>query len=173
VPQRASVSILDRMTDLLGVYLEDHVAGAIAGVRVARRCARSNRGNRFGAALEPIVPELERHLDIAERVARAIGHPPSRLKNAAFAAGELAGRLKLNGRIIGYSPLSRVLELEGLVAGSRGRAGMWRALEDVARGGDPTLQGFDFAELASIAERQLEELEGLRREAARLAFGGR
>ena len=42
---------------------------------------------------------------------------PDRLKVAGAWAGEKAGRLKLNGHLTGYSPQSRVIELEGLVVG--------------------------------------------------------
>jgi hypothetical protein len=155
---------------LLGIYLEDHVAGAVGGLRLARRFAAQNRGDPAWSAVAALVPELELHLATAERVARAIGRPPGRAKQAAVVAAELAGRLKLNGRLLRYSPLSRLLELEGLVLGSRGRAGLWRALEDLARGGEPALRQFEFADLAARAERQLDELETLRRAAARLAF---
>ena len=81
-----------------------------------------------------------------------------------------AGRLKLNGQITGYSPLSRVIELEGLTIGIAGKRSLWRNLRDAADVAD-RLDGIDLDRLLSRAESQLERLEDQRVEAARRAFG--
>jgi len=44
-------------------------------------------------------------------------------------AAEKLGRLKLNGRLRGYSPLSRLLELEMLHIGITGKLELWQALQ--------------------------------------------
>ena len=65
---------------------------------------------------------------------------------------------ELNGRLRGYSPLSRVVELEALALGVHGKLAMWRSLEAL----EPTLSlpaVIVLPELAARAERQLEELE--------------
>ena len=49
--------------------------------------------------------------------------------------GEKLGRLKLNGQLLGYSPLSRLIELEGLMLGIAGKLAMWIALS--SRSGRP------------------------------------
>lgn len=36
---------------LLQIYLNDHLAGAVGGAELARRCLRSNRGTPLGALL--------------------------------------------------------------------------------------------------------------------------
>jgi hypothetical protein len=46
-----------------------------------------------------------------------------KVKNIAAWGIEKVGRLKLNGQLTGYSPLSRVVELEGLLAGIAGKRG--------------------------------------------------
>lgn len=46
----------------------------------------------------------------------------------AWAAEKLV-RLKLNGRLRGYSPLSRLLELEMLHIGITGKLELWQALQ--------------------------------------------
>ena len=51
------------------------------------------------------------------------------LKPAAAWMAEKLGRLKLNGQLSGYSPLSRVVELEGLHIGITGKLELWKALE--------------------------------------------
>jgi hypothetical protein len=49
-------------------------------------------------------------------------------------ADEIASRLKANGRLIGYSPLSPVLELDGLIMGITGKLEMWRSLQAIENG---------------------------------------
>ena len=84
--------------------------------------------------------------------------PAARPKLAAAWAAEKVGRLKLNGQLRGYSPLSRLLELEGLVVGVRGKLALWRSLEQLAAV-EPRLAPVDLATLVARANAQLEELE--------------
>jgi hypothetical protein len=41
---------------------------------------------------------------------------------------EEAGRLKLNGQVRGHSPLSPLVELEGLEAGVSGKRSLWQVI---------------------------------------------
>jgi hypothetical protein len=77
--------------------------------------------------------------------------------------------LKLNGRLLRYSPLSRLVEVEGLSIGVEGKLSMWRALRRLART-EPRLQAFDFDALIARAEAQRTALERLRLLAADTAF---
>jgi len=80
---------------------------------------------------------------------------------------EKVGRLKLNGQLTGYSPLSRLVELEGLELGITGKRAMWAALEHVIGADVP---GFDFGELQRRAERQAAEVGEHRLAAAEAAL---
>jgi hypothetical protein len=91
------------------------------------------------------------------------------LKEWAGWLAEKLGRAKLNGRIAGYSPYSRVLELEVLALGVEGKRALWRALERVA-GEDARLTGVDLRALARRAEAQRRLLERQRMDAAEIAF---
>src|SRR4051794_25402607 len=97
-----------------------------------------------------------------------LGISPDRLKNAAAWTGEKAGRLKLNGRLTSYSPLSPVVELEALIAGVTGKRALWRALRLLAD--DPRLQPEQLEELLARADRQLETLWSLHSDAAQAAL---
>ena len=90
-----------------------------------------------------------------------------RLKVVGGWAAEKTGRLNLNGRITGYSPLSRVIELEGLLIGVTGKLALWEALRDSV--GD-SLDGVDFVALGDRARQQRAQLEEMRRRAAVEAF---
>jgi hypothetical protein len=151
--------------DRLSIYLNDHLAGATAGVELARRTAASNRSTRYGAVLEAIAEEIEEDrrtlLDLMERL--SVGR--DRLKIAVAWGAEKAGRLKLNGELLRYSPLSRLEELEGLSLGVEGKLALWQALRRT-HGDDRRLRGVDFEELIKRARSQRQRLERQRRRAA-------
>jgi hypothetical protein len=154
---------------LLDIYLDDHHAAAGAFLQVARRARLANPEGELAAFLDRLVGELTEERRELERMMRELGLRPSRAKDVVAGAAAQLGRLKLNGRVRGYSPLSRVLELEGLEAGVTGKLALWRTLETTGRLGDewpPVL-----ARLREQAEAQREELERHRLEALRLAFG--
>lgn len=155
-------------TKLLAIYLNDHMAGSVAGVELARRARGSNEGTPLGDFLAGLVEEIEQDREALARVMDHHGVGADPVKRTVAWAGEKLGRLKLNGRLTGYSPLSRVIELEGLMLGVTGKLGLWRALD---ASGVEAPAGIDFGQLASSAERQRNELEGWRITAAQEAFG--
>jgi hypothetical protein len=142
--------------DLIAIYLNDHLAGATFGVELARRTRANNNGTPLGDYLEGLASEIESDRETLERLMAELGIQRDRLKVPGAWALEKFGRLKLNGQLTGYSPLSRLVELEFLYLGITGKRGMWRALER-ALGHD--VPGFDFQELARRAERQAAEVE--------------
>lgn len=155
------------MSSLLETYLNDHLAGSTVGVELARRARGSNGGTPLGDFLAELTAEIEEDRETLEEVMQTIGAGRDRLKVAGAWVGEKAGRLKLNGSLFGYSPLSRVVELEGLRLGVEGKACLWRMLRELA---DPRLSKFDFEALLARAERQRDGLELQRLEAGRLAL---
>ena len=98
----------------------------------------------------------------------SLGIPQSSIKQNAAALAERVGRLKLNGQLTGYSPLSRLVELEGLSVGIAGKAALWRSLKETGVLGDSP--PVDLDALLERAERQRAELEPHRLEAARIAL---
>ncbi len=74
--------------------------------------------------------------------------------------GASAGRLKLNGRLIHYSPLSRVLELEALSGGVMTQLRLWESLLLLADD-DERLDQAALTRLVSEANDQLEVLRQL------------
>lgn len=153
----------------LAIYLEDHLALSLGGIRLARRARDENEGSDLGVFLARLVDELEEDRTILQDAARAIGGSGSAIKDAAVTFGELAARLKPNGRFVGYSELSRVWELEALMAGSDSRRGLWKVLGKLARK-DSRLAGFAFERLEERALAHREALERHRMRAAQDAF---
>jgi hypothetical protein len=155
--------------DLIAIYVEDHLALSLGGLRLAQRARDENKGTELGEFLARLVTELEEDRAVLTDVSRALGRGPSRVKNAAVFLGELAGRLKPNGRLFRYSGLSRVWELEALTAGSDSRRGLWKVLGKAARK-DARLAGFAFEALEERARAHREGLERHRVRAAADAF---
>ena len=92
---------------------------------------------------------------------------PSAVKVGLVRTAEGLGRLKLNGRVFQRSPLSRVVELEVLVVGIRGKEALWAAL----LAADLNLQGLDLEALVNSARSQGNEVDALRLKAADQVFG--
>jgi hypothetical protein len=153
---------------LLAIYLNDHLAGATLGVELARRLRGSNRDDpEFGPALAEVCAEIEQDRETLKTVMERLGVGQSKLKPLVAVLGERVGRLKLNGRLLGYSPLSRLDELELLQLGVTGKRRLWRALEHTHA---DDLGGFEPAALAERATGQLRRLEALHLKAASLAL---
>lgn len=157
------------MPTLFHIYLQDHLAGAAFGYELAEHCRRRNERSEFGAPLGELTPEIAADRRTLIALMQQVGAERSNVKVSAAWLSEKARRLKPNGRLLTYTPLTRVVELEGLVVGIAGKRALWRTLENVASY-EGELDGYDFAALAERAEDQLRRVERLRLQAARLAF---
>lgn len=155
---------------LLGIYLNDHLAGSTAGLELARRARGENRNSEYGEFLRTLVEEIDEDRQTLKRIMDDLGIRTDPAKVAAGWLGEKTGRLKLNGQLTGYSPLSRLEEIEGLALGVTGKLALWKALRLVADG-EPALDGPALDRLIERAERQQRDLEEHRLAAAREALG--
>ena len=81
--------------------------------------------------MQSVEDEIADDRQTLRSIMQQLGIEPSAFKSALGAAGELLSRLKPNGRLVGYSPLSRLIELETLVAGIETKRNLWRALRRV------------------------------------------
>ncbi|MEZ4425087.1 MAG: hypothetical protein R3E98_16950 [Gemmatimonadota bacterium] len=154
---------------LLGIYLDDHFAGAAAGAALARRVLRQNRDGSWGERLMWLAEQIEQDEDTLATVRQALDMDGGRLKRVLARLALPLGQLKLNGRLRGYSPLSRVLEAEGLLAGISAKHRLWAALEHTLAA-RPELAGFDLPRPEARADEQLELVRAFHRDAARRAF---
>ena len=167
---RSMFSELSR--ELLPIYLNDHLAAATAGVDLAKRAAGQNAGNEFGEFLHDLAGEVDAHRNLLEDVMARLDVRRDQAKIGAGWLAEKLGRLKLNGRLVEYSPLSRVIEFEGLIAGSHARRNLWRTLAAAAPE-EPRIADIDFVHQVQRVDEQLERLEQLHESAvgAMLAAG--
>jgi hypothetical protein len=158
------------VADLLAIYLNDHLAGATGGLELAKRAAGSNPDGELGGFLARLRDEIAEDRESLIEAMRRLDVGRDQAKVAAGWLAEKAGRLKLNGRLVGYSPLSRVVELEALALGVGAKLACWRALSSL---GDARLHDVGLHALIESAERQRDELERFRLEATREALVAR
>ncbi|WP_410657678.1 hypothetical protein [Amycolatopsis sp. lyj-112] len=156
---------------LLGIYLNDHLAGAIAGTELAKRLAGAERARDPEGTLGRLADEIADDRAALLTCMAALDVPVRRYKAVAAWAVEKAARLKPNGRLVSRSPLSRVVEFEAMRLGVEGKAAGWRTLR-VRAETDPRLDAGRLDDLLTRARRQIGELEELRVSAAAEAFGG-
>ena len=154
---------------LLRIFMQDHLAAATAGLELAKRVRGSNRGTTYGDDLAQIADEIAEDRRALEEMLSDLGFGPDRPKNIGAWAGEKLGRLKLNGQVTGYSPLSRVIEFEGLMAGISMKLSLWGILLEVSEQ-EPALDPARLRRLISRGEEQRGTVAELRARAAREAF---
>ncbi len=155
---------------LLAIYLNDHHAGSVVGVELAKRTLGNNRGTEYEAFLEQLLEDIQADQATLDRIIERSGISRSPVKPGLAWASEKVGRLKLNGAITGYSPLSRLIELEGLKVGIEAKLCLWRSLRS-ARPAGAAVTDAELDELIARAQAQIEVVEEHRVKAARVALG--
>ena len=150
---------------LLHIYLADHLAGSSGGVALARRIAGENEGNDYGREMGAIAGAIEEDREALREIMERVGARERRWRQAGALLGERLARAKPNGALLSYSPLSRLLELEGMIMGVTGKLELWRSLRELART-DSRLSAAEIEALAGRAEEQRARLEELHARAA-------
>jgi hypothetical protein len=144
--------------DDLSVYLNDHLAGATAGVKLAQRAVGGTIAAEIDEDRSALIGVMDR-LDVRQDPAKvALGW-----------AAVQAARLRFAAERLGHAPLGRLEEIEALALGVEGKLALWQALRKTL-GADPRLDGVDLDELVARARSQRQRLERLRMRAADAAF---
>jgi hypothetical protein len=154
--------------ELLRVYLNDHLAGSVAGTRLARRLADAERDGPDGAALALLADDIEHDRRELVTLVEALGVEQRPYKQALAWLGERIARLKLNGRLLRRSLLSPVTEMESLLMGVRGKLAGWETLRSTL--GERPAEAVDLGQLIARASAQLDTLSALHRAAAARAL---
>lgn len=154
------------MTDRkrLSIYLNDHLAGAVAGTELARRAAGNNKENEFGEFLGNLAHDIDSDRQSLKRIMELLEIKENPAKNATAWLSEKIGRLKLNGRIMGYSELSRLIEVEGLSLGVKGKQALWKTLKELSSE-DGRINA---SEVDRLLERALSQASDLEEERVKL-----
>lgn len=146
---------------LLGIYLNDHLAGATFGVELAQRVVSAHRESEHSATLQRLAAEItEDRAALADMMAE-LNVPIRQYKVLLGWLAEKAGRLKPNGHLLERSPLSSLEEFEVMRLGVEGKEACWRTLRALADR-DDRLDTRRLDELVERARRQARTLEDLR-----------
>jgi len=154
---------------LLGIYLRDHEAAARAEIDLYRRASASQRDRPYGGQLRQLASEARADLDALRALMRQAGARRGPLLALSLRVGERIGRLKPNGRVVRRSPLSDLVEIEGLLTAAHVRVAAWMAVA-AARTNAPG----GAADLATLIERagsQVERLRSIHRSVAASVLG--
>ncbi|MDK1347880.1 hypothetical protein QNO09_32285 [Streptomyces sp. 378] len=154
---------------LLGIYLNDHLAGATAATARMRYLLRSCTGSPLADALAPVAAEMADDRTSLLGIMRRLDVPVRRYKVYTGRAVEQMGRLKSNGSLVRRSPLSTLWELEVLALGVEGKLAGWETLRDLATT-DERLDAGRLDELIERARLQHATLEELRHRQVEVAF---
>lgn len=146
----------------LATYLNDHLAGAEGGRRLAARLARTVAEPE----LKGVDAEIDRDYATLQRLMDDLGVTRSRLKQLAGVAAEMASRIKLRLGSAGAHDVEQLLGLEAMAVGVAGKLRLWRSLELLAPS-DPRLDEQELRALAARAASQLDAIEQVRLRVAR------
>lgn len=141
---------------LLAVYLNDHLAGSTAVIELVRRAAGEHRNTELGPFLSRLAVEIAEDREALRRVMAAVNARADLPKLAVAWMAEKVGRFKLNGRLLGRSPLTPFIELEAMEIGIYGKLLLWQVLRDQRPPGSAAV---DLDELIARAQRQLADVE--------------
>jgi hypothetical protein len=156
--------------ELLATYLDDHLAGATAGVDLAHKLAEDTEGTPMGPPMKQLASDIEADKGQLEALIDALDLDQGTVKRAAAWMAEKASRLRLNQVSAGSGALALLFSMEMLSAGIEGKRSLWQTLEEVA-GAEPAVARLDLAALVQRAQAQHDVLERYRRAIALAATG--
>src|SRR5215212_6459771 len=145
----------------LRIYMNDQLAMGVGWRELAKRAHKNKEGTDLGHALGGVARRIGEDVATFEDMMQRLGMNPSAVKPLAATAAERVARLKLNGRLRGYSPLSRFIELDILAMGIDGKKLLWATLRDLANLRQ-ALPDVDFEMLIERADQQRAEIEPFR-----------
>jgi len=153
----------------IAVYLNDHLAGATAGVNLVGQAADRHRSDELGEFFAPLAAEIKADLVTLEQLIVDMRVDKSATKAALVEIGSKLTAPKFSAEGAGNQHLGDFVTLETLSIGVEGKRCMWKALKTVTDA-YPALQALDLDELESRAQGQRERLEDKRNEMAPLAL---
>lgn len=159
----------DPEPELLGIYLNDHLAGSAGGLELAHRLAQSHRNTAASDDLAWLLEQVAEDRETLLQIMGQLSLSRTRYKEPLAWLAEKAGRLKPNGHLLSRSPLSSVIEFEGMALGVSGKLSAWHSLRALADS-DSRLDPAMVEHLIVRAEEQLDRLEHLKARAVVEAF---
>ena len=127
-----AASIRRTAQDPLGIYLNDHLAGATAGVQLARRLAGARQVTAAQPDLRQLASEVAEDRASLLYIMATLGVPVRSYKISGRLGRGEGWPAQPNGHLTTRSPLGDLEELEILRLGVEGKAAGWRTLRALA-----------------------------------------
>jgi hypothetical protein len=154
--------------DALETYLNDHLAGSVIAIQIARRCEAQTRDDALKLSIADLIQQIESDQSSLVRALEALGAARSIPKTAMAITTSWAGWVR---GWFSNRATTEVEDLEALCIGVWGKRLLWGALSRLPE--ERTLLGqSELERLAASAEAQEKELLRLReRSLARMLSG--
>ena len=154
----------------LHVYLNDHLAGATAGVELAKQGAERHDGE-LGEFFAQLADEISADHNTLTSLMDQMDAHASGAKEVLAKAGSVLSEEKFSGESTDDPTFGTFLTLETLSIGVEGKLCMWKALK-VVEGDVPELASANIDTLVERAQSQRDKLESKRLEIAGSALSG-
>lgn len=158
--------------DNLAVYINDHFAGSVAGVRLCERIRRISDDPELVRTIVALEDEVRRDQRTLDELRRTLGISRSRLRDAGAVLAQALSGVKLRVEGSKHVDVHRLHALDSLSLGIEGKKALWTALAAAAEESE-RLRLADYEALTRRADEQLATLRELRAAAARRAFARR
>jgi hypothetical protein len=150
--------------DPLHVYLNDHLAGATAGVDLVKTAAETHDGE-MGEFFQELADGISADYNTLTSLIAQLNAHASGAKEVFAKLGSEVSETKFSGETVDDPQFGTFLTLETLSIGVEGKQCMWKALK-VVEGDYPELASFDIDTLIERAQSQRDRIEGKRLEIA-------
>lgn len=157
--------------DALDVYLNDHLAGAAAGIEVAEKLAADTEGTPAGATFASLLADIRDDQDELEKLMSALGISPHTVKQVATWMSEKLARVRFAAASRHGENLGQLMQMEALHMGVAGKLSLWQCLQSALPVSQHPAEGvIDLNRLIARAQDQLARLEVERSRAAGAAL---
>ena len=143
----------------LGIYLQDHLAGAAGAMELLEALQKRHAGEAVAVFAGEILAEVKEDDGVLEDFAARVGGGSHPIKEAAAWLAEKATRVKIGRGTEGELGVFEALET--LALGIWGKRALWRALA-VLSASDSRLKRLDLDRLINRAESQHARVEQFR-----------
>ncbi len=157
--------------DPIEIYLNDHLAGATAGVDLVKSAAERHDGE-MGEFFQQLADEISADYNTLSSLMATMNARGSGVKEVFAKAGSEIADSKFSGDSANDPDFGTFLTLETLSIGVEGKLCMWKALK-IVEDNHAELKSTNIDKLVERAQSQRDRLEGKRLEFASRALSSK
>jgi len=147
-------------------YLNDHLAGSVAAIKLLDRLIENRKGHRLEKFLVDLREDVHADQEVLQNLMRKLDLEESSVRKAGARIAETIGQAKI---VLSGNSVGLLQAVEALALGVTGKKLLWRALRTV-EAELSQLQGIDLSRLEQRAADQFERVEKERLHLSREAF---